>query len=59
MSVLVSDGDGDSVVAFYVPTLRPVSSGREVEVGSVEIIIDGRDLWGPSFFKVTISAIKG
>src|SRR5271157_2851648 len=46
VSVLVSDGNGDSVVAFYVPTLSSVSGGREVKIGTVKIIIDRRDLRG-------------
>jgi len=46
VSVLVSDADGDSVATSHIPTLRPVSGGREVEVGTVKIIIDRGDLSG-------------
>ena len=35
----------------HVHTLRPVSGGREVDLGAVEMIIDRRDLQGPIFLQ--------
>ena len=35
----------------HVHTLRPVSGGREVDLGAVEMIIDRRDLRGPIFLQ--------
>jgi hypothetical protein len=59
VSVLVSDGEGDPVVAFDVPRLRPISGGRDVEVVPSKSNHTGVICKEPSFFNVTISAIKG